>query len=333
MKTTLVILLTLFLSATSAQAGGNPERITLLDTIFAQLEQHVANPGWLEDGSYAALKDSVYSHKAMQMPEDSFLRYFNKQVENLPFTHFYLRRNNAEKRDTGTTVTHDKPEPLMWKELNNETAYLNIRTFSSDASAMTRALAEIGTDRYENLIIDLRGNQGGTLDAPVVLGRFLTNDAVDVGVFMTRKWYEEHDHEPTPEEVKSLPYLREFTYAGIGKMFAEEAAFRLVIPGHDGPVFKGKVYVLQDGNTASANEPLLDAFKEQGIATLVGTNSSGAMLSAYFFPVNEDYRVFIPTADYQTAYGRRIDKVGVAPDIETDTALEYVLEELIGEGL
>lgn len=331
MKTTLAFLLILLAPLTPVVAGGSAERTQLLDTIFAHLEQHVANPAWLEDESYARLKDRVYSDKALRMSDDAFLSYFNQQAEDLPFTHFYLRKNKAPKKDADTAEKKSPPEPLMWKELNARTAYLKIETFSSDASAMTRAIAEIGTDTYENLIIDLRGNQGGSLDAPVVLGGFLTNDPIDVGVFMTRKWYEHKAHQPAPEEVAQLPYLTDFTYAGIGKMFDEEAAFRLVIPGHDKPVFTGNVYVLQDGNTASANEPLLDVFKQEGMATLVGSHSSGAMLSAYFFPVNDDYRVFIPTADYQTAYGRRIDKQGVAPDVETDPAqaLDHVLQVLI----
>ena len=128
-----------------------------------------------------------------------------------------------------------------------------------------------------------------------------------------------------------MPFLQDFTYQGIGKMFAEQEAFRMVLPPHQHPIYKGKVFVLVNENTASACEPLIDLLKKEGIATLVGSSSAGAMLSGKWFQVNENYKVFIPISDYQTADGDRLDKKGVQPDIKVDPnqALDYVLSELI----
>jgi C-terminal processing protease CtpA/Prc len=86
-----------------------------------------------------------------------------------------------------------------------------------------------------------------------------------------------------------------------------------------------------DDQTASACEPLIDRFKQQDIATLVGSRSNGSMLSGSTFRINENYTAFLPIADYQTAEGYRIDQVGVEPDIEVNPqeALDYVLENLI----
>lgn len=55
------------------------------------------------------------------------------------------------------------------------------------------------------------------------------------------------------------------------------------------------------------------------------------MLSGKFFPLSEELGLFLPAADYFTAHGKRIDKVGVHPDYEVEPAqaLEYVLEKLI----
>ena len=72
--------------------------------------------------------------------------------------------------------------------------------------------------------------------------------------------------------------------------------------------------------------------KKEDIGTLVGERSFGGMLSGQTFPLeNNDIKVFLPIADFQTATGERIDKVGVTPDIEvpSEEALDYILEELI----
>ena len=115
-------------------------------------------------------------------------------------------------------------------------------------------------------------------------------------------------------------------------MFQTQEAFRMVIPGHERPIFQGKVYVLVNHNTASACEPLIDLFQKFDIGTLVGERSAGAMLSGQTFPLNDDYDIFIPISDYQTAEGKAIDKVGIEPDVKVDSedALTHVLEELIG---
>ena len=201
------------------------------------------------------------------------------------------------------------------------------------AEQMRNVLDEIGTDTYENLIIDLRDNGGGVLEGPVVLGQFLTAKTIDGGCHLTRKWFDRNRRPATSADIQSLPFLKDFTVKGIKKMFREEAGFRMVIPGHDRPVFKGKTYVLVNTKTASANEPLVAVFKREGIATLVGSKTAGRMLNGAWFSLGEDYTLFIPTADYLTARGNRLDKVGIQPDIEVAPGqeLDHVLN-LLQEG-
>ena len=55
------------------------------------------------------------------------------------------------------------------------------------------------------------------------------------------------------------------------------------------------------------------------------------MLNGERFKVDGGFTQIVPTADYYTADGNRIDQKGVTPDIEVNEheALEYVLRELI----
>ncbi len=52
------------------------------------------------------------------------------------------------------------------------------------------------------------------------------------------------------------------SFDGFGKMLHENGAFRMVLPAHSTPTFKGKVYVLIDGFTGSACEPSVDRLKK-----------------------------------------------------------------------
>lgn len=325
------IIVTIIISFLSLFVQANDpikERKQLLDQVFQILETNIANPAWLEAPSYKNFKSTLYSEEVLQLSEEEFIAHFKQERHSLPFSHFDLRF--PVKKSEG--VKSEKKAAISWKAIDEKTAYLDVRTFVTDAAPMIKAVREIGVDHFENLIIDLRSNGGGSLDAPVILGQFLTDQPMDAGVYLTRKWFEQEGRQATPEDIAQMPFLKDMTYQGIGKMFAEEAAFRMVVPGHDRPIFKGKVYVLIDGATGSACEPLIDLFKKEKIGTLVGERSFGGMLSGKTFSMEDsDIKVFLPIADFQTATGERIDKVGVAPDISVpaDQALDYVLDELI----
>ena len=60
----------------------------------------------------------------------------------------------------------------------------------------------------------------------------------------------------------------------------------------------------------------------------MGGRTAGAMLNGEKFEVGNGFTLFIPTADYYTSDGKRIDQIGVAPHIKSKEALEYVLEEI-----
>ncbi|MEL6989728.1 MAG: S41 family peptidase, partial [Bacteroidota bacterium] len=311
--------ITLFIASCisfASYATTNPKRTKLLNQVFELLESRIANPYWLEETAYIEFKETLYSEEALALSDEDFMRLFNKGRAKLPFSHFQIL-TSKKKQSKGKKKSTSKKEPLVsWKEINSTTAYLRVKSFGIRAQQMQSVLDQIGKDTYDNLIIDLRNNTGGNLEGPVALGKFLTNMDIDAGVYLTRKWYQNHTATATQEQIQDLPYLKDFTYQGIGKMFQEEAAFRMVIPGHSHPTFKGKVYVLINKNTASANEPLIDLFKKNDIVTLVGATSAGEMLSGQRFKVNKHYDVFLPISDYVTADGSRIDRVGVSPDIE-----------------
>jgi carboxyl-terminal processing protease len=203
-----------------------------------------------------------------------------------------------------------------------------VRTFSVDEAEMRAALEQIEAGGYRHLIIDLRENPGGSFPAVVALGRYLTREAIDTGVYLTRRWFVRRPNYPRPDELPSIAALEELDLDAFRQRLQEQGAVRLVLPAHDGPVFDGDVYVLTSRETASAAEPFVDLVRRRGGVTVIGETTAGAMLSGERFPVGDGWLLFAPVADYMTADGRRIDRVGVEPDIAVaaDQALGMALD-------
>jgi carboxyl-terminal processing protease len=303
------------------------EREAMMNKVFTTLETYIANPQWVAGKEYRKFKKLMLSKKKLTLPMNDYQQLFKKEEQKLPFTHFDVISKTPQTPGTKTI----RKSPFSWKEVNDKTAYLDVDQFSDDAAGMFKIVEQIKQKPYQNLIIDLRGNGGGTLDAAVILARYLTNNSIDAGVYLTRKWYLQNKQLPTTAQIASLPYLTDMTYKGIQKMFEKEAAFRMVLPPHREKIFKGQIYLLTDNETASACEPFVYELKKLPNATVVGERTAGAMLSGERFPINDQYSLFLPVADFITADGTKIDKVGVAPDVESKSseALEYVLNVLI----
>lgn len=299
-----------------------------LELILELAEKNICNPAFLNTAEWEEFKTIMRSDSIAQLTGIEYKRAFNRHSEDLTFSHFYLKYHSATKR---TAAKKKKKKAFELEEIDERTVVLNLRQFVADAAGMQKIVNEIAAEGYENLIIDLRNNGGGTLDAAVVLARFLTGEAIDSGVYLTRKWFNTNDHYPSKNEFSDFPYLMDFTYEGIQKI-NREPAFRVVLPPHQNPTFEGKVYVLTNRNTASTCEPVVDILKRKNVATVIGERTAGAMLSANFFRVNEDFSIFIPVADYLNEEGVRLDKKGVSPDIETESedALTTALDLIAG---
>ena len=297
-----------------------------VQTIIHTAEKFICNPSWLETKDWKNFVSTIQSEEAMQLPLEDFISTFNIEKNKLPFSHFYINPTKV----TPANNTEEKAKHFELAEINDQTALLTIRSFVADAAGMFQLVKKIEAGNYSNLIVDIRGNTGGTLDAAVVLGRFLTNQPIDAGVYLSRKWFLEKKGYPTEEEIQAMPFLQDISFDGFGKMLDENGAFRMVLPPHSNPTFQGKVYVLTDGITGSTCEPLVDCLKKLEVATVVGERTGGGMLSGRFFNISDDLKLFLPVADYITAEGNRLDKVGVAPDVKvpSEKALEYVLKIL-----
>ncbi|MBQ4276205.1 MAG: S41 family peptidase, partial [Lachnospiraceae bacterium] len=153
------------------------------------------------------------------------------------------------------------------------------------------------------LIIDLRGNPGGSVDAVVDVCR-----------------------EILP---KGLVVYTEDKY-GTREEFKCDGDNELTVP----------LVVLVDGGSASAAEIMAGAIKDHGIGTLIGTKTYGKGIVQSILPLQDGSAVKITTSKYFTPNGNNIHKIGIEPDEEVkfdadayldedrDNQLEYAMEYL-----
>lgn len=321
-------LLPLSLSSQSLAYQNPAPRKADVEQIIKISEAQICNLNWLQSPEWGAFKEKLQSPEVLQLDVPAFRQKFRALARSLPFTHYAL---SLVHQPNSSSPSPQKPEAFTLTSLENKTALLHIRSFIADGPAMRSICQQIQAGDYQNLIIDLRNNGGGSLDAAVVLGRYLTQLPIDAGYYLSRQWYETHPDSPSPSEVDAFPYLQDMTLQGFMDMLDQNPGFRMVLPAHQEPIFEGPVFILTDHNTASTCEAFVAVLQELKRGVLVGSPTAGAMLSGNFFPVSDELRLFLPVADYFTAHRKRIDKVGIQPDypVEASQALEYVLQKLL----
>jgi Peptidase family S41 len=249
---------------------------------------------------------------------------FNMLNSNLPFSHYNLfigsLENNVSNEEAPTETS-----TIEFEEKNKNTAYLKIKNFGTSQNDLEKILPKIIKKNYNNLIVDLRDNAGGGIEAAFEFAKHIVKKKVEVGYFVTKNMnYNEFE----PLLFDSLPELQPKTTEEFGEELKSGKGAKLIFQKPNNEVFGGNLYVLTNKNTASTCEPIVYILKHYNWATIIGEKTAGAMLAAFPFIISDKYILSLPIADFYTSNGLRLDQVGVIPDIETDSdkALEKALE-------
>ena len=155
--------------------------------------------------------------------------------------------------------------------------YIRLERFSRNAGEEVRqAIRDLKTQgTVKGVVLDLRGNPGGLLDAAVdVVSKFIPRGSL---VVSTRGRRAEADRQYTSTEEPLLP----------GTPLA----------------------VLTDRNSASASEIVAGAIQDLDQGVIVGTRSFGKGLVQTIVPLNYGAQLKITTARYYTPSGRSIQEI------------------------
>ncbi|SFN56305.1 S41 family peptidase [Marinobacter pelagius] len=183
-------------------------------------------------------------------------------------------------------VTRDiiKVTSVKSRMLDNGYGYVRVTQFQADTGGqfkdtLKKLESEYGAD-LDGLVIDLRNNPGGVLQAAVE-----TADALlDGGLIVY-----------TEGRIQSS---------------------RLRFSAKSGDVMAGTpIVVLINGGSASASEILAGALQDHERAVIMGTQSFGKGSVQTVIPLDETHAIKMTTARYYTPDGRSIQATGIKPDI------------------
>ena len=181
--------------------------------------------------------------------------------------------------------------PSVHSEMREDLAYIHINRFSErTAEELALALKEIGKEDATGIILDLRSNPGGLLDAVVdVVSQFL-EEGVVVSVVDNKGGRSSLEVEDDWETV-GLPMV-----------------------------------VLVDSFSASGSEVLAGALQDYGRAAVAGTTTLGKGSVNILRQLKDGSGIYITTARWLTPDGRLIEGEGLPPDYELDLEGEDAIQ-------
>lgn len=165
--------------------------------------------------------------------------------------------------------------------LNNNTGYIQITMFDENTGKdFNEKLKELKDKGMKALILDLRGNPGGSLKTCVeVVSNFVPKG--DVIVSTVDKNNDKIKYKSKGGYAQNMPLV-----------------------------------ILTDGGTASASEIVSGAIKDYKLGTLIGEKTFGKGVVQTMLDTKDGTCLKVTIAKYYTPSGKNIHKIGIKPNIE-----------------
>lgn len=174
--------------------------------------------------------------------------------------------------------------PADFRLLEGQVGYLRIFHFDRGAgNATRRALQDLLQQGMRALVLDLRGNPGGSVDEVISVASALLPEGLTIMVRESRN--------------------RRVTNSAIG-----------------GPILPPALplVVLTDGGSASGSEIVSAAVQDHQRGTLVGMRTAGALTASQYFELPGGAALQVTVSRVLTPKGTVVEGVGLQPDVEVD---------------
>lgn len=164
----------------------------------------------------------------------------------------------------------------------NGVGYVQITDFSDEADEeFDKQLSALQAKGLKSLILDVRDNPGGYLETATNIAKHFVKDGVLI-------------HTRDREGVDDPVFIK------------------------DGNPLAIPVYILANENSASASEVLSGALQDYGVAKVIGMQTFGKGSVQKLFKLPDLSVLKVTVEEYLTPNKRKVNKVGITPDIQVD---------------
>lgn len=208
-----------------------------------------------------------------------------KKLEQIAYAKEVLTKKESKQRyDTGGV------EPTIFTKVTGNTLYLEFKKFSPTSLEEFQQAFDANKDnpKLDSLILDLRGNIGGAIDATAYfLGFFLGKNQ------LAFEFYKKGDYLPFRTPIEKIPTISKYK----------------------------QIVVLVDESTQSSAEMLAAAFKKYHLGIVLGVTTKGWGTVERVFPLDnqldpkEKYSMFLVHSITLRDDNQSIEGRGVDPDI------------------
>jgi hypothetical protein len=335
----------------------------LFSQLHTQVERKLRDIGHLRPKSREMYVDYLYD--IMRVHEEGVYNDDPMHIELLEtFTapkamKFYgVDENTVDIDDIsiGVSSSNDSRAAETKIHTQGEIAWITIRHFFNewdfDRNILFPFYEEI--QDYPHLVIDLRGNRGGSTSHffELIMKPLLTKPTQGTG---QHRFYmngshasrfidlvKSHINEQSEDgdvvvrlynaaEYVSMNNMDEFNEQDLNKLTYAVEITEVMYPMEDGFPFHGKIWILTDHNTASAAEGAVMWSMSTDFATVVGTPTAGIMPgeTAHILLPNTGIIFRMDLRYYTDHRGRSLEEFGITPDIlnrPRQNAMQTVLE-------
>lgn len=250
--------------------GGPSERAGILagDVVITVDDEDVSN--WSSEKVVSKLRGDIGTEVRV-----SVMRESDQSIHD-----FTIIREAIDETSASAAMLKDEPD----------IAYLRISKFATNTDEETiEALNKLIQDKgFKGLIIDLRNNGGGDVDAAVNIASLF---------------------------VPAGPVVHIVDKAGNSETKSSNGA-QIQVP----------LVVLVNEYSASASEIFAGAIKDTKVGTLVGTTTYGKGIVQVIYPLGDGSSVKLTQSRYLTPNKNDINTVGIEPDVYCDFPKDMTVE-------
>ena len=202
-----------------------------------------------------------------------------KGEEGTEVTLTLIREGESDYLELTLTRRRVESPTVEYSMLEGRIGYIQVTEFDSvTVNQFSEALYAVKNSAARGIILDLRGNPGGNLDAVVDMCNMILPEGMIV--YTEDKYGNREEYTCDGEQELQLPLV-----------------------------------VLVDMNSASAAEIMAGAIKDHGIGTLVGTTTFGKGIVQQIMSFRDGSAIKLTISAYYTPNGNNIHGIGIEPDV------------------